>query len=276
MPQNKGNPRNAKPGKTFDDICKTFNNACADISTDSPNPASELLTLIKTSTDESHSQLNESDLTALKVMQLMLPAVNVLTTKSVARSFEMQDAKIEKILSAVRVNRYAIDNQNQYSRRENVRIAGIPEEEQEDQKSLATKVTAICAEMNVQLNKDDFVSCHRVGNKESAKGRPRTVILRTTRDTKTKIFVNKKTLHNKADFKNIYFNEDLTTIRLKLLTFVKKLDNVKSAYTRDGKIICNMTNNKKITVENPDDLFKVGVDEVDYREFGLSDLHVDV
>ncbi|VDI54368.1 Hypothetical predicted protein [Mytilus galloprovincialis] len=94
---------------------------------------------------------------------------------------------------AVRLNAYAIDNQNQYSRRENLRIAGINEEEGED---LFSVLVTICDAMNLKLNKSDIVSCHRVG-KKGIQNNNRTVILRTTRDFKAKIFANKKGLHVK-------------------------------------------------------------------------------
>ena len=178
-------------------------------------------------------------MTAMKVMQLLLPAVNVLTNQMVIKNYATQDAKIENIYSAVRLNRYAIDSQNQYSRRENIRISGIVEEEDE---VLLEKLSNICNVMGAKVNNADIISCHRVGNK----GRPnipRTVIVRCTRDFKSKVFTNKKTLHGKPEFRMICFNEDLTTPRFKLLQFVKKLDKVKAAHTRDGKIHCLLMDN---------------------------------
>ena len=67
-------------------------------------------------------------------------------------------------------------------------------------------------------------------------------------------------------------NEDLTAMRFELLQLVKGLNNVKTVFTRDGKIHCNMNDNSKIVIENPDDLFKLGLDEVDYKLFGIVDL----
>lgn len=67
-------------------------------------------------------------------------------------------------------------------------------------------------------------------------------------------------------------NEDLTAMRFELLQLVKGLNNVKTVFTRDGKIHCNMKDNSKIVIENPDDLFKLGLDEVDYKLFGIVDL----
>lgn len=189
----------------------------------------------------------------------------------VIKNYATQDAKIEKNYSEVRLkggNRYAIDSQNQHSRRENIRISGIVEEEDE---VLLDKLSSICSVMGVNVNNADIISCHRVGNK----GRPnipRTVIVRCTRDFKSKVFTNKKTLHGKPEFRMIYFNEDLTTLRFKLLQFVKKLDKVKVAHTRDGKIHSLLMDNTRVAIENPDDLFKLGVNSVDYNMLGLKEL----
>lgn len=122
--------------------------------------------------------------------------------------------------------------------------------------------------MKVTLNKSDIVSCHRVGKIGGTNGKPRTVIVRSTREFRSKVFTNKKALHGQPEFKKIY----LTAMRFKLLRLVKGLNNVKTVFTRDGKIHCNMKDNSKIVIENPDDLFKLGLDEVDYKSFGIVDL----
>ena len=62
-------------------------------------------------------------------------------------------------------------------------------------------------------------------------------------------------------------------LRLKLLQYVKNIDNVKSAVKRKGKIHCVMKNGKKMTVDNPDDLFHLGVADIDYGEFGFPILY---
>jgi hypothetical protein len=50
----------------------------------------------------------------------------------VMKTAESQNVKIYKVCAAVRLNRYAIDSQNQYSRRENFRISGIEEADDEN------------------------------------------------------------------------------------------------------------------------------------------------
>jgi hypothetical protein len=53
-------------------------------------------------------------------------------SKTVGKYVKNQDVKINTICSVVRQNTYAIDKQNQYSRRENIRITGLPENDDVD------------------------------------------------------------------------------------------------------------------------------------------------
>jgi hypothetical protein len=53
---------------------------------------------------------------------------------------------------------------------------------------------------------------------------------------------------------------------------VRKCEEVKSASTRDGKIICSLQNGTKAVISSPDDLFKIGFQDVDYQKLGLAEL----
>ena len=50
------------------------------------------------------------------------------------------------------------------------------------------------------------------------------------------------------------------------------MDLVKSVTTRDGKMHCQTKNGRKEVVENPDDLFKLGVNNIAYTDFDLFDM----
>jgi hypothetical protein len=75
-----------------------------------------------------------------------------------------------------------------------------------------------------------------------------------------------------TDYKNIFINEDLTKLRFKLFQMVRKCEEVKSASTRDGNIICYLQNGTKAVISSPDDLFKIGFQDVDYQKLGLAEL----
>ena len=79
----------------------------------------------------------------------------------------------------------------------------------------------------------------------------------------------KKKLKDASGPKIIIY-DDLTS--LKLLREVKKDSRVKRAFNRDGRIHCVVDENgreKKVTLDNPDDLFKLG-----WSEAVISETHL--
>lgn len=93
---------------------------------------------------------------------------------------------------------------------------------------------------------------------------------------KSRLIFNKKILHDKDAYKGkVFINEDLTTLRSRMLGTIRKSEHVNFAYTRDGKILCNLRNDPErkhmVTVETPDDLFKLGFESIDYDKLGLTD-----
>jgi hypothetical protein len=76
--------------------------------------------------------------------------------------------------------------------------------------------------------------------------------------------MEKKLLKGNTSYDKVFINEDLTTLRFKLFHYIKSMDLVKSVTTRDGKMHCQMKNSRKEVVENPDDLFKLGVNNITY------------
>ena len=266
MPSQPTNKSGKGKMKNFADLCAVFMDACSDIEDCDGDPVSDLIEQLRASS-QNVSGLNESDMTAIKVVNLLLPAVNVISSKIVGKSVREHDEKINKLCSVVRINAYEIDKQNQYSRRENIRISGIQEDEDTDDFDTFKK---LCNKMEIEITKEDIVACHRVGNPAK---KPRPLLVRlVSRDMKGKIFASKKKLKADPHLNKVYINEDLTAARFKLLQYVKKLDNVKNASSRDGKIFCNMKNGKKFNIENADDLFHLGVHDVDYKELGLPEI----
>lgn len=255
-------PKGGNKTKTFMDLCNVFSDACSEMDGEE-NIVSELLDQLKTSS-LNISGLSESDLTAIKVVNLLLPAVNTISTNVVGKHVQGQDRKLEKLCSMVRTNTYEIDRCNQTARRENIRIAGLEESEGKDDFEILSQMFT---EMQVDVKKEDIAAYYRIGNPVK---KPRPLLVRVKeRHVKYKIFANKKNLKDKPLYRKVYINEDLTTTRFKLLQYVKKLDNVKSTSSRDGKIIGTFKSGKKFSIENPDDLFNLGVTELDYAALGL-------
>ena len=91
----------------------------------------------------------------------------------------------------------------------------------------------------------------------------------------------RKQLKDKEPYKKVWVWDDLTPLRSKLLAYCRELEQVEwVSTTHDGRLRCQMKEpsgrsrrdgevGTVIFVETPDDLFKLGVDTVDFSRFGL-------
>ena len=71
-----------------------------------------------------------------------------------------------------------------------------------------------------------------------------------------------------AEIKGIKISEDLTMIRLKLLNFVRSLETVKDAYTRDG-VVHAITAKGKEKLISAVNLQKLGVQKIPLSQLGI-------
>ena len=189
-------------------------------------------------------------------------------------------ARGEALSAQVRSLTYQNDKLEQYTRRENVRINGVPEEVGESADSSEKKALAVLRETGAVVNDFDLAACHRVGGKP--RSGPRGIIVRfVSRRKRTEVMKGKKNLKGKPDFLNIYINDDLTVLRAKLLGYVKSLPDIDRVWTIEGKIFALKKSPPGVTpparprpyvIESPDGLFDLELDSVDYEKLGLRHL----
>lgn len=213
-----------------------------------------------------------------EVATVLLPDIaNIITvavTTAVASAVReitrevMQSNK--KIQRSCLVNKYDTDKLEQYMRRDNVRISGIQEDEDEEEVILETKVINVAAEIGVELEPRDISIAHRLGKPENGKNRP--VIVRLChRKKKSEIMRKKKVLKNKP--KELFISEDLTPLRVSLLKMVKDHPGVEGATTVDGKILAWQKGKPRpVVLHTPDDLYKVGITLPDWKMLKLDHL----
>ena len=148
-----------------------------------------------------------------------------------------RDTEIKRLNSKVEELEEKIDDQEQYSRRTSVRIAGIPEDDGEDPHN---KVMSLFSQFDYkpQINR-----IHRVGSKNQ-QGGPRQIICQfTTYPDKYKTMVLKKQIRSTNP--NVYINEDLTRSRSALSFAARKLK-------REGKILDTWTADGRIVIKDKD------------------------
>ncbi|XP_020905418.1 uncharacterized protein LOC110243633 [Exaiptasia diaphana] len=134
------------------------------------------------------------------------------------------------------------DNLEMYTRKYNLEIHGISEEDEEDLEEIVMKLGEA---VGVEIEEDDIDIVHRM--KVRVKRGPRPIIVRfMSHKIKSELYKAKKKLRRIAGLnddlkaeKAIYINENLTTAKRKLFAEVRKLakqNKWKNCWSLDGKI----------------------------------------
>ena len=227
--------------------------------------------------DEDRQQLTEVNLTIKKLVE----EVEYLKEEVEKSKLKYEEIKTEneKLKQIVNTTFFKVDELEQYGRRENIRILGVAErnDERDDGEEVVTNVAKA---LNVELNPElDIQRVHRLGKKKKGpKAKPRPVIVRFASYKKRMEFMYKKSkLKVHPNFNGVYLTEDLTSLRAKMLKNVKEVAKNKFIlfHTINGKIRMKrsareagtITNKERdtgtgnwLTIDSPDDLFKYGMD----------------
>ena len=175
-----------------------------------------------------------------------------------------------QLQAKLQTQHFDLDRQEQYSRKDSVRIYGIPEAE--DERETNDIVVKLAKDIGVNITTADLSVSHRLGRRGRG-GKPRTIIAKfVRRQCKTDVMRNKKRLRDCQNYENVYINDDLTTLRNKLVMEMKKDDNIKQVWTIEGRIFCiqiDQGREVKRVVDSPEDLFKVGWSEQRVAEMGV-------
>ena len=189
-------------------------------------------------------------------IEAMLPQLEA----SIAAENERLSKEVGHLRSALQSQAFELDRLAQYSRRENVRLHGIPETADENTNDV---VIALASDMGVHIDEHDICISHRLQKSRSMQERP--IIVRfVRRDTKIDMMRKKKTLRTIDRYRNTFVNDDLTPLRSKMLRALKHDDEVKRVWTIDGSFHCIVMEGNvevKKRLDSPDDLFKLGWSE---------------
>ena len=147
------------------------------------------------------------------------------------------EAKVSELESHLKVQDTLIDDQEQNSRRDNVRI-WLPEKESRDDDTDKI-VMEVASKMNVPVKLEDISGTHRVG--KPSRNKPRAIICR---------FLNWRVKHRfmkgRSSLRDTKINvtEDLTKARSYLYYLVRqqqKAMKCAQCWTYDGKVFLKMT-----------------------------------
>lgn len=276
MPAGNSKNKTQQSGQKANDfkvLCGFIKDKCDEMKSNDPSEISNTLEEVSERAIADSVKLPEgaSEKTALNVLALLMPIMDAIVSSRNDSIHKEHEVKITRLQSGLRKAKFNQDALEQYTRRENVRISGLPEAADESTESLIRTVISLGESVAVNISESDVSAIHRLGKK--TQNRSRQVIVRfTNRTVRNRFLAARKKLKDSASYKDIYVTEDLTQLRFKLLHMVKGCEDVKTAFTREGKIHAIMKNGSKEIIDNPDDLFKLGFDNVDFQKLGLSDL----
>ena len=162
-----------------------------------------------------------------------------------------------KVKAAVVEHDRRLTELEQYSRRDNIVIRGVPErEEAEDTSAIVVEVAKT---EGVEISVGDISTSHRVGRKsQTMQAKPRPIVARfVRRDVRTKILRQKRKLNESESHRGVYVTEHLAPGRVKLFHAVKNDEKTEKVWTIDGKVFCTLKgSDRKHTIVGPDDLFR--------------------
>lgn len=203
------------------------------------------------------------------IANIISVAVSTAISASMKELSDKMDRKIAEMQRYCLLNKYENDKLEQYSRRENLRILGLEEEADETEGVLEAKIIELAGDIGVKLDTSDISVAHRLGKPREG-GRP--VVLRLChRKKKNEMMHNKKKLKGRQ--RKVYVNDDLTSLRAKMMNLVKNQEIVKNVSTREGSILAWLhSGGRPVVINTPDDLHKVGITNPDWKLLNLDHL----
>ena len=223
------------------------------------------------------------DITSLKTsVQNQTASMETLKTENKAlrvdintltQAVQQQNETIQSMYATVFDLQLQIDEQEQYSRRESIRISGIKEAAGED---LATTIVKLGHDLEVNIATADISTIHRVGKPNfGPHAKPRDILCKfISWKTKDKMMESKKKLKGAAGKEGLYVNEDLTYYRSKLAALARKAESTKYVFSKNGRVLCYLKDKDgpHIALAKPSDLKKLGINVPDLSELGFQSL----
>ena len=149
--------------------------------------------------------------------------------------------KVNDLQKRIISSEESINSLEQYGRRNNIEISGIPESV--DDKKLEEKVVEVLNKIDVNISTSDIEACHRLGK---FKNKQRKTIIRfvNRKHAKTALLNRKRlkqvdTTSLGLENRNVFINENLTYSNGKIAFHSRNLKRnslIEKCYTRDGVV----------------------------------------
>lgn len=194
-----------------------------------------------------------SEIEELKNMQSDME-VKVSRVESDYKEIKKKNLELEELLHEreirLKSHEIMINNLEQYTRRNSIRIYGLPDDKNESVEESREQVLKMCNDkLKIKLSQVEIDIAHRLGKFTPDGNRP-IICKFTSRMRKRSIISVRKLLKGTS----IVIREDLTTKTVKLLEKLSARDDVSNVWSDEGKIIALLLNGKKIRVDLHTDL----------------------
>jgi len=155
-------------------------------------------------------------------------------------------AEIDAVRAESRQSLLLSNDNEQFSRRSNLRIHGLKPDDGEDCHKAASRF--IRSQLSVSVNDSDIEVAHMTsGSTQITPGqrkRPVMLVRFSNKDKRDQVIRSRKAL------KGTHFaiSEDLTTLNIKTMNRLNNDDHVRSTWSWNGKIFAILSNGKKVSV----------------------------
>ncbi|VDI83476.1 Hypothetical predicted protein [Mytilus galloprovincialis] len=123
----KNTTKQGNGGKLFSDMCTFIKDKCNDMKDDNMS-GNETMEALNERFNKESDKLQDTEKTALNVMTLLMPVLDAFSARR-DETLMVLDTKINRLQVGLRNIEYANDALDQQSRRDHIRVTGIPEVE---------------------------------------------------------------------------------------------------------------------------------------------------
>ena len=185
--------------------------------------------------------------------------MNSITTKLQAESHRLYD-ELQAKNSELELR---IDELEQYSRRNCLVLHGIVESQYAKENTDDLVLEIVRKKLDLEISATDLDRSHRIGRGRNTsyaeaasekRKKPRPIIVKfVSYKVRAEVFRRKRKLKGSG----VRITESLTKKRMELYNSVLNDSNVKTAWTLDGRIIALKNDERKVSLESFNDLYKL-------------------
>ncbi|KAK3106915.1 hypothetical protein FSP39_002893 [Pinctada imbricata] len=159
--------------------------------------------------------------------------------------------KIQVLEDENRLLRDRLDESEQFQKRNNIVITGLPESADETHDKLDKSVLSLVSKIEANVPAPEIDRIFRVGKPSLGKTRP--IVVRLTNFAAKKRIMKSRPELKKKGMKKVFINEDLTKPRQQLAYAARqgvKRNAIKKTWTDDGKVFIIDNNDRKHRVDS--------------------------